>query len=563
MSALELADPLQRPIHRFGLSTIVLSTCAINLLSLALPIATLQIYDRVLQSGNVSTLHVLLFGVVVALAFETVLRIVRSFLVCRRGAAYAHVVSCAALNRQLDTRVASGEQHALASELAALSAVKSIKDFRSGYSTIVLVDLLFLPLFIGIIAHISNMLVLVPVALLCGFGLLIAVNGLKIRSHMEASSANDDLRNDFIIDTLTSSQFVKSHALEKLLQRRFEKLHTASCASSYWLSRSITESVVFGATLGHLITAATVAVGAFLAAQDLLTVGALIAVVQMSNRLLQPVQQGILLWIRFHGYETAKAKVERLFNKPTPPVMETLPDIPNDGRLKVEHVNFRPDRSMPLLFDNVNLSLEHGQTAILDGPTGSGKTVLLKMIAGIYAPSSGSIRINGFDASQIPSFELARHVGYLAPRSILLRGTIRANITRFGQVPLGQAMEIARYIGLQAEFERLPMGIDTSVGVENDSNLSPGLIQMVSLLRVLASKPRIILFDDADNGVDTDYYNRLFSLLGKIKPNVAMVIVSRDLNIRQLADRRWLLSDGRLIETEVPRVRPTLKLAVA
>jgi subfamily B ATP-binding cassette protein HlyB/CyaB len=109
---------------------------------------------------------------------------------------------------------------------------------------------------------------------------------------------------------------------------------------------------------------------------------------------------------------------------------------------------------------------------------------------------------------------------------------------------------------LKAEFDRLPMGIDTVVGAGSEANLSPGLSQMISVMRILSSKPRIILFDDADNGLDVTYYNNLFSLLGKIKPNVAMIVVSQDLNFRRLADRRLTLIEGRLVEADLRTYQP-------
>lgn len=549
MATIGISNPLWASEHTLGRITTIASSCTINILSLALPIATLQIYDRVLHGQNESTLHVLILGVVLALITETLLRIIRSYIICHNGAVYAHHVTCAALNQQLDARVAHGESRAVATQLAGLGAVKGIKDFHNGYSSVVFVDLLFLPLFIGVIAYISKELVLIPVALLCAFGLIVALNGLKVRRHMIEGGTEDEKRNDFIIETLMSSQFAKSYDLEKLLQRRFERLHTTSCASSYHTSLAVNESVVFSTVLGHLMTPIIVAAGAYMVIDGRLTVGALIAVVQLSSRLMRPVQQGVLLWVRFHGYQAAKAKVERLFDLPLNYDAAASQSPDTSGRLDIERVTFRAQPNLPLTFEDVSFSVEKGQTIVLDGPTGSGKSVLLKMIAGIYTPTSGRINIGGADLRDMPSSTIARHVAYLAPRSTLLRGTIRDNITCFGEIPLSQVMPLAKYLGMKSEFDRLAMGIDTVVGGEQDANISPGLVQMISLLRALSSKPRLILFDNADDGVDTSYYNSLYALLGRIKPNIAMIIVSRDMNIRQLADRRMILSDGRIVET--------------
>lgn len=547
MNAAAIPNPLTTSAHRLGMFTLVASTCTINVLSLVFPIVTLQIYDRVLHSENVSTLQLLAVGVAIGLFVETLLRMLRSYLVCYRGASYAHGVSCSAMTAQLNGRVNSSRNRALAGSLADFSAIKNLKDFTSGNALITAIDLMFLPVFILVMASISKTLVLVPVGLLCLFALLTAYCGLGVRQKLDRTTHADDKRYDFLIESLTSIQLLKAHATEKLVQRRFERLHRDSCISSYELSRSMTQSFVHGTVLNHLMTVATVAAGAYLTIAGSLTIGALIAVVQLSSRLMQPVQKAVLLWLKYQDYQSARVRAETLFDVPTRPESTPVSNVQNSGRIEITGMQYRESANSPLLLENINLTVQRGETLVINGVPGSGKTTLLKMVAGIYAPTAGTIRVNDVDVSAMTSRQAARVVGYLSPRPTLFRGSIRDNITRFGDVPLAQTLEVARLLGVSDEFARLPRGIDTVVGNGNESALPPGLTQMVANLRVLASKPRVILYDEADTGLDNHYYNLLLALIGKLRPNVAMIIVSRDMNIRQLGQRQATLADGRLV----------------
>lgn len=553
MSAIALPNPLASRDHRLGLLSLVAATCAINILSLALPIATLQVYDRVLHGQNVGTLELLAFGVVVAILTETALRLMRSYLVSFRGAAYAHSLSCSAINSQISSRGAASDNRSVASDLASINAIKNLKEFRSGAALINWIDLAFVPIFLAVIAHIAGKLVLVPLALLCAYAIITAISGLKVRGQLEKSAEVDERRYDFLIESLSSSRLLKSMALERLLQRRFERLQSDSCHASYKMSKAITTSFVTGTVVGHFMTLSTVSAGAYMAVNEWITVGALITAVQLSNRLMQPVQKAVLLWLRYQDYQSARLKVERLFDVPEAPVVERVKPPFNSGRLNVSALAYRTHEGSPLLFDDVNLTLQSGEALILDGRTGSGKTTLLKLIANIYVPASGKIRINGVDPNALAPIELARQVGYMSPRSTLFRGTIRDNITRFNNVPVSQALSVAKLLGLSDEFERLPLGIDTPVGREDDTPMSPGLAQMITILRVLAPRPKLILYDNADAGLDPQYYNKIYSLLTKLKSRATFIIVSRDLNIRELGTRNATLIEGRLVENDLRR----------
>ena len=551
MQTATIPNALARPDHRLGLATIIASSCAINLLSLALPFATLQIYDRVLHSHNLGTLQMLAVGVIVAVATETFLRVIRAYLTSYRGAAYAHGAGCAALNGQIDGKYLPSGSKVLSNDLAAFNAIKSIREFVNGQSIVILIDLMFLPLFVFLMARISNTLVLVPFALLCGFAIATAAAGLGVRQRLDLATTANDRRYAFLVDCLSSINLLKSHAAERLAQRRFERLHRDSCSASYALSRSMTQSFVQGSVLSHLMTVSTVAVGAYMAIAGQLTIGALIAVVQLSSRLMMPVQKAVLLWLRYQDFQSARSRAATLFRASGTAPVAPVRVVHNSGHIHISNLSFRFSPEEPRLLDGVQLTVDRGETLVLDGDQGAGKTALLKLIAGVYPPSAGRILVNDADLAALSPQQRARSIGLLLPRARMFRGTIRDNISRFGHTPLKQALEVAGLLGVSDDFARLPRGIDTPVGPGNEEVLTPGLTQMTAIVRALASKPRIILYDNADEGLDRRYYDELLSLLGKVRPSVAMILVTRDLNARELASRHVSLVNGRIVASNV------------
>lgn len=551
MIATAIPDPLVSPAHRMGLATIVVTTCTINVLSLIFPLVTLQIYDRVLHSQNVGTLHVLAICVIAAVVFETFLRILRSHLISYRGATYVHGLKCDAVSLQLEGRCANAKSSASSEELAAIDAIRNLKDFKSGNSVVIWVDLMFIPLFIAVMASISQMLVLVPLGIICCFALYSAYCGIGVRSSLNRTSAADVARYDLLIQCLTNIKLLKSNASEKFIQRRFEKLHNDSCTESYNLSRHVTQSFVQSAAVSHAMTIATVSAGAYFVVYGDLTIGALIAVVQLSSRLMQPVQKAVLLWLKYQDYRSSQEKANTLFECNAPAADTAHVAVKNLGNLRLKQVQYRTRKDAPLKLTDVDLQLTQGDCMVIHGIHNAGKSTLLELIVGVRRSSGGEIFLNDVSIDKLSAQQIGQCVGYLHPNSVLLRGTIRDNITRFGAVPVAQAMEVAGLLGLSDDFARLPRGIDTMVGPGSKQMLTPGLTQMVCNLRALAAKPRIVLFDEADSGLDSNYYGRLLALIGRIRPNVAMLMVSRDMNIRKLANRQATLSDGRLIESNV------------
>lgn len=531
------------------IATLVVGSWTLNLLSLALPLVTLQIYDRIIPNSGTGTLYVLVGGLGVVVLLEVILRLSRAYMIGLSGAAYAHGMTCRAMRHIMSSDGLGTRSADIADDYHSLSAVKSLKDLHNGEIQVIWIDLAFVPILLGLIAYIGGDMVFISIGLLIIFTLLSMQNGRKLHDALVERDKCDDQRFNLLISSLNAVHTVKAFALERILQRRQEDFQAKSSQANHVASLAINTTINHGHLFAQLITALTIAYGAWKGINEVMTIGAIIACVQLSGRLMQPIQRGLFLWTRYQDLRVAQARVNRLFET-SPVVSEPAEAIPqNDGHLKIEGLNFRFNEDSPAIFNGVDLEIEKGSAVSISGPAGSGKTLLLKLIAGMHRPTSGTISINGLETTRFPPAALSRHVGYMSAEGIVFRGTIRDNITRFGEISSAQAMEIAEHMELHRDITALPGGLETKLdGLASDS-IPPGLRQRIAILRALVSKPRILLFDNADKALDVNGYNQVYRLLGRLKSKTSMIIISEDENLRGLADRHYALDDGKLVET--------------
>lgn len=527
---------------------LLLGTVALNILSLALPVMTLQIYDRILPNPGSGTLPILMLGALIALACETALRLSRAWMMGWNGSVYEHKLSTAVIDHILMADISRMDKKlGIGTYLNRIGAITKLKDFESGYVSVTVTETLFIPVFLALIFYIAPPLAAIPAILLAIFTVISAIQGKKLQKELCQRDVADDMRYDFLVECLKGVHTIKSFALENLMARRYEHLQEKSGIASYHASEAATAPFNAGTMLSHVMMAAVMAAGAVFALSGHITTGALIATLQLSGRLMQPAQRALSLWSRYQDVTLARRKVKEMLDIPVYNTSVQTTSLPVTGTLEIENLSFKN------LLHDISLKVSAGETISINGPQGAGKTSLLEIIAGLYPPDSGTIRIDDHDFSTCAPEERVRHVGYMESSATIFRGTIRDNMTRFGAIEDTAAQNIARLLHVDRDVARLAAGFDTILQPDGISSIPPGLRQRISLARALALKPKIILFDEADRGLDREGYNLVFSLLGKLSRKTAMIIVSDDANLTALAQRHYWLENGRLTEKMPPQ----------
>ena len=298
----------------------------------------------------------------------------------------------------------------------------------------------------------------------------------------------------------------------------------------------------------QIMTVAVVSFGALKVIHGDMGTGGLAACVLLSGRIMQPVQRALSLWTRFQSFFIDRKELQDIFNLPTTTYSDTKQIKQPVGHVIFRNVSFHYEPESPMLLRDIDLELRPGDSLAISGSAGSGKTTILHMITGLIKPSKGEVLVDGANPHLVKPAILSAHVGYLPEKGTIFYGTIRENLTFFNTANEEDAMVAAKFLGIDDAVAVLPAGYETQLTDNVTDPIPPGLKQRIAIARVLANKPRIILFDNADRGLDKHGYNLMFSLLGRLRPRTVMIIISDDRNILRLADREYFLHHGRLQE---------------
>lgn len=550
--ALAYRDVLRPEGFRIKIADLLLSSLTINILSLALPTMTLQIYDRILPNPGSGTLPVLITGVALAIMLETVMRLARSYSLGWAGAAYEHRLSCQAINHILQTDLSAPVSFGIGEHMNRLGAIGRLRDFYNGYSITTIFELLFVPFFIGLIIYIAGPLSIVPVSILMIFTAVSYIQGKALRRALEERDEIDDKRYNFLIESLEGVHSLKSFGLENIFSRRYEALEERSTIANYRVTEDSARAFDTASVFSNLMVIGVIGAGAMLVLHGMISTGALIATILLSGRIMQPVQRALSLWAKYQDYSLSRQKVESIFEIPLHPAFSAEGVSPvREGTLSLDNVSFRRSDASPWLLQNLNLKLGRGECISISSDHTPSLSALLDILAGLYAPTSGTVDVDGQNILRFPSRELINHVGYIQSEGIIFRGTIRDNLSCFGLIPDDKVQEMAAIFHIDRDIAELPSGFDTFLNGNSTDTIPPGLKQRIAMVRVLAPKPRIILFDNADRALDREGYNLVYNLLARLVGKATLVISSDDFNLTAQASRILRLEKGVL--TEIPK----------
>lgn len=534
----------------WGRPDVLTASFSINLLSLALPIVILQVYDRILPNAALTSFAALMLGLCGVVVAEATLRIGRSYVMSWTGARFEHATAVAAFDKILSANVQEFEKEEPGSYLDRLQGLDGLREYYSGQAALVLVDLPYVILYVGLIWFIAGWLVLIPIGLLVVFAVFAMLVGHRMRSAMARRSETDERRYNFIIEALSGIHTIKSMAMEPAMQRRYERLQSQSAEAVYDLSRISSISQGLGSSFGQIAMVAIVCAGSFYVIDNTLTVGALAASTMLTGRALQPILRSMGLWTQFQGIRLARQRLEDVYALPAEnrlarkPSADSAPE-PFSGRIALDEVSFRYAEGFPLLLDKVSLDIEPGDAIGLTGDNGSGKSTVLSLIMGILRPTGGRILIDGKDTADIDPVTLRSQIGYMPQKGSLFRGTLLDNLTMFrdGEA-IERAIDLSRAIGLEDVITRLPRGLDTRLAETSVETLPDGVRQRIVIVRALIDLPPIILFDNASASLDQVSDRQLATVLERYRGARTMIIVSHRPSLLRLCDRCYRIDEG-------------------
>jgi ATP-binding cassette subfamily C exporter for protease/lipase len=511
----------------------------INLMMLVPSLYMLQVYDRVLASGNQTTLLMLTLMVVGAFILMHGLELIRSFLMIRVGAQ---------LDLKLNQRVytASFEQNlkrAGGNAGQALNDLTTVRQFITGNGLFAFFDAPWFPVYLAVIFMFDWVLGAFAVA---GTAVLIALawanevvsrkplgeaNALSVSS---GNLATNNLRNAEVIEAMgmLPNLMTRWHRMH----RRFLKLQGEASEKSGMVSAL---SKFARITLQSLI----LGLGALLALEGRITPGMMIVGSILMGRALAPVDQLINIWKGWSATQSAYRRLAELLTNNPPRVRGMALPRPN-GQLALESVTAMPPGSALPALRNVNMQLPAGEVLGVIGPSGSGKSTLARLLVGVWPATAGKVRLDGSDVYQWNKDELGPHLGYLPQDIELFAGTVSENIARFGMVDADKVITAAKLAGVHDMILHFPQGYDTVLG-DGGAGLSGGQKQRIGLARALYDDPSLIVLDEPNSNLDDSGEQALLAAIQQLRQRGrTIVVVSHRTSILQVTTRLLLLRQG-------------------
>ena len=515
----------------------------INLLMLTLPIYMLQVFDRVLTSQSNETLVMLSLVAIFALFIMLILDAIRSRIML--GAAIS-------LDNKIGPLVVDGLLRRAAQPAssanpftAGLRDVAALRSFLCGPSVIAIFDTPWVPIFVAVIFLFHPWLGMAAVMAAVIIFALGVVNEKSTRRPLEAMSRQTGIAARFIDSSLRNAEVISALGMGKRTIARWQTLNEE--VSECQLQSGLRGGAIGGITkfFRMVVQIIMLALGAYLVIEAHLSSGVMMAATLLLARALAPVEASITTWKNFVDARESWHRLQELLAQPV--TVAATVDLPAlQGRLDLERITFAIPGTDRMIIKGVQLSLAPGEAMGVIGPSASGKSTLARLIAGIWRPSSGAVRMDGADVSTWPREQLGNQIGYLPQDVELFSGTVAENIARWGEINSDAVVEAAQRACAHEMIVRLPKAYDTPIA-EGGAILSGGQRQRVALARAVYGNPKLIILDEPNASLDTAGEEALAEAIRTMKADgVTLVIISHRPSVLANVDKLLVMRDGQM-----------------
>lgn len=533
---------------------VIVATFVINFLALVSSLYVMNVYDRVIPNKAYETLWVLSIGVILAISFEFVAKMIRGHLTDIAGKKADLIISAALFRRVMALRLADRPASS-GSYASNLRDFESVREFMTSASLLALVDLPFLLLFVFTIYLIAGSLAIVPLIIIP----VVIIVGILVQKPL-AKFINESMREGsqrqgLAVEAIEGIETLKANNATNWAQKRWE-YYTAKTSASQIKVKDLSNFVMnFAVSMQQLNTVFLVLYGTYLIHSDnpanKITMGALIASVILSGRALAPLGQIAGLATRFQQARLAFKGVDDIVKRP----IERAPDrnyISLDsmrGSVEFSKVSFSYQKDAQPALTELNLRIQAGEKVGILGRIGSGKTTLLKLAAGLYDPLSGNVTIDNIDTRQLDPNYLRNQVTLLNQSPRLFLGTLRENMDMGRSDGFSSDQELVQALqrfGLARIIRTHPRGLDMPLG-EDGLGLSGGQKQIVALARLTLRQPRVVLLDEPTTGLDQGTENMALHALAQWGRDKTMIVVTHRPQVLQIVNRIVVVDGGQVV----------------
>jgi len=536
--------------YRKQLLEVLAGSFFLQLFGLVSPLFMQVVIDKVLVHKSMSTLDVLVFGLVTISLFEALLGGLRTYVFSHTTNRMDVELGSRLFSHLLNLPLAYFQARRVGDSVARVRELENIRNFLTGNALTVLMDLLFTLVFFVVMLSYSGILTLIVfISLPCYIALSVLVTpALKARLNEKFRRSAEN--QSFLVESVTGVETIKSMAVEPLMQRRWETQLAGYVSIAFKASNLSNAANQVASLISKLTTAALLWYGAKLAIDGSLSVGELIAFNMLSGRVSGPVLRLAQLWQDFQQVRLSMDRLgDILDNKAesnTSGGQTSMPPV--NGEVVFDKVVFRYRHDGPEILRGLSLSVKPGSVTGIVGPSGSGKSTLTKLVQRLYSPERGRVLIDGMDLAVLDPASLRRQIGTVLQENMLFKGTVRDNIAFASPgMSFEKVVEAASLAGAHEFVLELPQGYDTELG-ERGTGLSGGQRQRIAIARALATDPKILIFDEATSALDAESEAIIQGNMQKICAGRTVFIIAHRLSAVRIAERIITVEKGEIVE---------------
>jgi len=536
------------------IAKVLIATMIINVMAVATSLFAMQVYDRVVPTLAYATFTTLVAGMFFIVIIDWLLKTLRARILDSVSVAVDKRVSQQVFDHLLHLRL-DLQPKSLGTLAAQVGGLDSVRQFFSSGVVFSLIDLPFALMFIAFIAVIGGQVgwvyaLLLPIALTLGL-----VTQMRLRHLLRKQIMRSNERQGVLVDAIRGAESIRANNATWRFSEEWQAI-TASIDGYNIQQKAINNfSTVTTGSLSSLAYVSAVVVGVWQIEAGLLTMGGLIACSILGGRVIAPVAQGVQYLTQWQNVSQSLRMVDQVLNldlERRPDQTLLLPDEPPES-IELEKIRFAYPESPVQQINIPALSFKAGERVLLVGPVGCGKSTLLKVMAGMYRPNEGRIRLGNADLWEIDPQLVASQLGYLPQTVHLFKGTLRSNLSLSGTAGDSRLLKVTRDLGVDAIAASSPLGMDLVIS-EGGEGLSGGQRQLVALARVVIDQPRIWLLDEPTSSLDVESEAKVWAVLEEnLAPNdILIVSTHRPMQAIKLATRVIVMQQGEIIKDGRP-----------
>jgi subfamily B ATP-binding cassette protein HlyB/CyaB len=535
--------------YRKLIGEVMLVSLFLQLFALISPLFFQVVMDKVLVHHGLTTLDVLVVGLLVVVIFESLLTGLRAYVFSHTTSRIDVELGARLFQHLLRLPLAYFQARRVGDSVARVRELENIRSFLTGQALTLVLDVLFSGLFIAVMFFYSVPLTLIVLASLPLYILLSLAVVPVLRVRLNEKFARGAENQSLLVETITGIQTVKANALEPAMARRWDNQLAAYVAASFKTQNLATWAHEGINLIGKIVNAATLWYGAKIVMDHELSVGQFVAFNMFAGRVAQPIMRMAQMWTDFQQTGISMDRLGDILNTRTevpPSNAAQLPPV--KGRITLDQVSFRYRPEAAPVLHGVGLDIRAGEIIGIVGRSGSGKSTLTKLVQRLYVPEQGRLLVDGIDISLVDAAQLRRQIGVVLQDNFLFNRSVRENIA-IGDpaAPLEAVMQAARLAGAHEFISELTEGYDTIVG-EQGASLSGGQRQRIAIARALFSNPRILIFDEATSALDYESEAIIQRNMAAICRGRTVLIIAHRLSAVRHAHRIIAMEKGRIIE---------------